>query len=310
MACMQSVIIIGAGPAGCTAALYTARARLSPIVFSGEFPNIPGGQLMLTTSIENFPGFPHGIHGEKLMQLLKEQACNFGAEFIEKNVTNISLQTYPFEIQFDDKTIKSKSIILAMGAEAKLLGIPKEYDLLKSGGGVSTCATCDAAFYIGKKVAIVGGGDTAMEEAIFLSKFATSVTIINRSKSFKASKTMLERARSNSKISFETEEEIIQLHTSNNVLSGIQLKKKQITIDGLFIAIGNIPKTQLVKNQLALDSNEYIITTNKSTATSIPGVFACGDIQDTTYRQAITAAASGCQASIDCEKFLNEKTLI
>ncbi|QQG35070.1 MAG: FAD-dependent oxidoreductase [Deltaproteobacteria bacterium] len=302
---LYNVVIIGAGPAGCTAALYTSRAFLSPLVFSGELPNISGGQLMLTSEVENFPGFPSGIIGEKLMLLLKTQASKFGTIFIEKNVENINLKSYPFEIKYKDNIVQSKSIILAMGSESKMLGLPYEKELIKNGGGVSVCATCDGAFYKNRKVAVVGGGDSAMEEAIFLTKFANSVLIINRNKTFKASKTMLQRAQSNTKISFELEEEVKSLLVEKDILSGLQLKNKCIPIEGLFIAIGHNPKTDLVKGQLPLDDNGYIITLKKSSNTIIPGVFACGDIQDPVYKQAIVASGSGCQAAMDCEKFLN-----
>lgn len=305
---IRNTVIIGSGPAGWTAALYTARATLKPLIFEGSAPNLPGGQLMITSEVENFPGFPKGVMGPELMNLFKEQALRFGTEARTENVVSLDLSKRPFELvsETGDK-ILSQTVILAMGANAKLLGIPQEKELMARGAGVSACATCDGAFYKNLDVAVVGGGDTAFEEAQFLTRFAKSVTLIHRRSDFRASKIMIQRAQENPKISFELEEEVLEILTANNQLSGVRLKHKTLSIQGLFVAIGHQPNSDLVKSQLTLNSVGYVKTLNQSAKTEIDGVFACGDLQDAVYRQAITAAGSGCQAAIDCERFLESQ---
>jgi thioredoxin reductase (NADPH) len=302
---MRNVIIIGSGPAGLTAAIYTARANLNPLVFEGYGA---GGQLMLTTMVENFPGFPEGILGPQLMEDMRKQAERFGAELIRKDVTGVDLSQRPFKIQVEEDTYETKSLIIASGASAKLLGLESEKKLL--GRGVTTCATCDGFFYRGQEVAVVGGGDSAMEEAIFLTKFATKVTVIHRRDKLRASKIMQEKAFKNPKIEFMWNSVIEKVLDENlgkvtgalirNLKTGELIEKK---FSGLFIAIGHTPNTQLFVGQLELDEQGYIITRN-GTHTSVPGVFAAGDVQDHVYRQAITAAGSGCMAAMDVEKFL------
>ncbi|MES2503461.1 MAG: thioredoxin-disulfide reductase [Myxococcota bacterium] len=305
---IQKTVIIGSGPAGWTAALYAARATLAPLVFEGSAPNLPGGQLMITSDVENFPGFPKGIMGPQLMALFKEQAVRFGSETRMENVTELDLSSRPFKVTSENgDVIHAQTVILAMGANAKWIGLPNEKELAAKGAGVSACATCDGAFYKGMDVAVVGGGDTAMEEAQFLTRFAKSVTLIHRRNEFRASKIMIERAEKNPKISFELEEEVQELLTTNNSLSGLRLKNKTISVQGLFVAIGHEPNNSLIKGQLKLDPQGYIQTLAQSAKTEIPGVFACGDLQDSIYRQAITAAGSGCQAAIDCERFLESE---
>lgn len=304
---IQNTVIIGSGPAGWTAALYAARATLKPLIFEGSAPNLPGGQLMITSEVENFPGFPKGILGPELMGLFKEQALRFGTEARTENIVSLDLSKKPFELvsETGDK-IQTKTVILAMGASAKLLGIPKEKELMSKGAGVSACATCDGAFYKNLDVAVVGGGDTAFEEAQFLTRFAKSVILIHRRSDFRASKIMVERAQKNPKIRFELEEEVLEILTEKNQLSGVKLRYKNLDIQGLFIAIGHQPNSQLVKSQLSLNPVGYVKTLNQSAKTEIEGVFACGDLQDAVYRQAITAAGSGCQAAIDCERYLEQ----
>src|SRR3989338_4204003 len=305
---IRNTVIIGSGPAGWTAALYTARATLSPLIFEGASPNLPGGQLMITSEVENFPGFPKGVLGPELMSLFKEQAIRFGVEARSENIISLDLSKRPFELvsETGDK-IQTQTVILAMGANAKLLGIPQEKELMARGAGVSACATCDGAFYRNLDVAVVGGGDTAFEEAQFLTRFAKSVTLIHRRSDFRASKIMIQRAQQNPKISFELEEEVLEILTTNNQLSGVKLKHKTLSVQGLFIAIGHQPNSALVKNYLTLNSVGYVKTLNQSTHTEIEGVFACGDLQDAVYRQAVTAAGSGCQAAIDCERYLESR---
>lgn len=302
---IRKTAIIGSGPAGWTAALYAARATLNPLVFEGSAPNLPGGQLMITSEVENFPGFPKGILGPELMGLFKEQAVRFGTEARTENVTELDLSRRPFKITSETGEVShAQTVILAMGANAKLLGIPNEKELMARGAGVSACATCDGAFYKNLDVAVVGGGDTALEEALFLTRFAKSVTLIHRRLDFRASKIMVTRAQQNPKISFELEEEVQELLISNNQLSGLRLKNKTLQVQGFFVAIGHQPNSDLVKGQISLNPTGYIKTLGQSAKTEIEGVFACGDIQDAVYRQAVTAAGSGCQAAIDCERFL------
>jgi len=304
---VYKVIIIGSGCAGLTAAIYAARADLKPLVIDGYEP---GGQLSLTTMVENYPGFPDGILGPELIENSRKQAQRFGAEFRAGAVTEVDLSKRPFRITAAKESYETETLIVAAGATAKMLGLESERQLL--GHGVSTCATCDGFFYRGKEIAVVGGGDTAMEEATFLTKFASRVTIIHRRNEFRATKIMLDRVRANEKIKFLTpfavdrvsdvdknSVEILHLrHLETGVASELQ-------VAGLFIAIGHEPNTKVFKGLLDMDENGYLITT-RGTLTNIPGVFAAGDVKDHVYRQAVTAAGSGCMAAIDAQKFLEE----
>lgn len=314
---IHKVVVIGSGPAGWTAALYAARATLHPLVFEGAAPNLPGGQLMNTSEVENFPGFPGGVLGPELMELFKKQALRFGARYKTQNVAHIDVSQKPFVVTSEDneKTL-AHTLIISTGANAKLLNIPREKELMAAGAGVSACATCDGAFYKNVDVAVVGGGDSAMEEANFLTRFARSVTIIHRRSDFRASKIMIDRAQANEKIRFEYNQVVEEIITKRSPplnresLSGIRLRNiedqtsKVLDVEGLFVAIGHSPNTDLFKGILNLDEKGYIKTEGKSSKTNIPGVFACGDAQDSVYRQAITAAGSGCMAAIDCERYL------
>ena len=301
------VIIIGTGPAGLTAALYTARADLSPLIFEGPQP---GGQLTITTDVENYPGFPDGIMGPELMDKFREQAVKFGAESIRKMVDKVDLSNRPFKIYSGDVMYEAETVIISTGASAKLLGLESETKLM--GYGVSACATCDGFFFKDKKVFVIGGGDSAMEEATFLTKFASSVTIVHRRDEFKASKIMQDRALNNDKIDViwnSTVEEMIGNPDEGGlekvILRNVQTNKvSEHEIDGLFLGIGHKPNSDIFKNYLNLVDQGYIITTPGTTKTSVEGVFASGDIQDKTYMQAVTAAGSGCMAAIDAEKFL------
>ena len=302
----RKVIIIGSGPAGLTAALYTARANLKPLVFEGEQP---GGQLTITTDVENYPGFPKGIMGPELMDHFREQAKRFGAECHFEHVTKVDFNSNPYRIWVGDKTYSADSIIIATGASAKMLGLDTEKELM--GYGVSACATCDGFFYKDKKVLVVGGGDSAMEEANYLTKFASEVVIIHRRDEFRASKIMIDRALNNSKISVKwnkTVDEIIgdrEYGVSSVVLKDtLNNKLTKEICDGVFMAIGHKPNTDLFKGLIDADEFGYIITKNGSTATNLDGVFACGDVQDRIYRQAVTAAGSGCMSAIDAEHYL------
>lgn len=319
---IHKTIIIGSGPAGFTAALYAARATLSPIVFKGSAPNLPGGQLMMTSEVENFPGFPQGILGPELMAHFEEQAVRFGAVMFDSNIARVDLSKRPFSLHTDnDEEFLTHSVIIATGANAKLLGLPKEKALMASGAGVSACATCDGAFYKGMDVAVVGGGDTAMEEAQFLSRFANSVTIIHRREEFRASKIMVDRAKSNPKIRFLLNKVVDEILAqprpprNSDALVGLALRDTvsnevlTFNTEGLFVAIGHQPNTGLFEKWLALDAKGYIATKGQSSQTEIPGVFACGDVQDSVYRQAITAAGSGCMAAIDAERYLHHLDL-
>ena len=295
----HSVIVIGSGPAGLTAALYAARANLKPVMIEGLEA---GGQLMMTTAVENYPGFADGIMGPDLMAAMREQAQRFGAIMHRGNVTAADLSQRPFRVTTDEQTFLGRTVIVATGASAKLLGLPSERALM--GHGVSTCATCDGFFFRGKPIAVVGGGDSAMEEAIFLTRFASHVTVIHRRKTLRASKIMQDKAFANPKISFEWETEVEDVSDpSEGVLSKIRLRnlvtgtRKDLAVEGLFVAIGHIPNTSLFKGQL----------THDGTRTNIAGVFACGDVQDHSYRQAVTAAGSGCMAAIDAERFLEKE---
>ena len=314
---IHKVVIIGSGPAGWTAALYAARATLRPLLFEGASPNLPGGQLMITSEVENYPGFPRGILGPELMELFKQQAMRFGARVRTENISQVDFSQRPFALTVESgERVLARTVIVSTGANAKLIGLPKEKELMAQGAGVSACATCDGAFYKDVEVAVVGGGDSAMEEANFLTRFATKVTIIHRRENFRASKIMVDRARANPKIHWELDCVVEQILTENRgpfsreALSGLRLKNlktgstKTLAVDGLFIAIGHTPNTELFSKTLGLDEKGYIITDGKSSKTHIPGVFACGDAQDSVYRQAVTAAGSGCAAAIDCERFL------
>ena len=301
---MRNVVIIGSGPAGLTAAVYAARANVSPLLIEGWQS---GGQLTTTTEVENYPGFAKGIMGPELMKEMRTQAERFGTEFLTGDVTAVNLKNNPFSITVDgERTIPAKTIIIATGASAIPIGLKNESRL--TGHGVSTCATCDGFFFRGKELIVVGGGDSAMEEAIFLTKFATKVSIVHRRDKLRASKIMQDRAIKNEKISFiwnAVVEDII----GAEVVTGVRLKNtvtgktSEMSCAGVFVAIGHRPNTTIFAGQLAMDENGYI-RTEKGTATSVRGVFAAGDVQDSTYRQAVTAAGSGCMAAIDAERFL------
>src|SRR5947209_6013479 len=302
---LRNVIVIGSGPAGLTAALYTARANLKPLLIEGLEA---GGQLMLTTLVENWPGFRDGIMGPDLMADMRAQSERFGAQIIRGNVTSVDLLSYPFVVATADGVHKSRALIIATGASARFLGLPSERALL--GHGVSTCATCDGYFFRGKPIAVVGGGDSAMEEAIFLTKFASHVTVVHRRATLRASKIMQDKAFANPKISFEWNAEVEEIQDSGKgevtamvLRSNLTGERKSIPVEGVFVAIGHTPNTSLFKGQVETDVNGYIVT-HSGTRTSIPGVFACGDVQDHIYRQAVTAAGSGCMAAIDAEKYL------
>jgi thioredoxin reductase (NADPH) len=301
----RNVIIIGSGPAGLTAALYSARANLKPLLIEGLEA---GGQLMLTTLVENWPGFRDGIMGPELMADMRAQAERFGAEIVRGNVTAVDLLAYPFAVKTADAAYRSRALIVATGASARLLGLHSERALL--GHGVSTCATCDGYFFRGKPIAVVGGGDSAMEEAIFLTKFASKVTVVHRRAALRASKIMQDKAFANARISFEWNTEIEDIaDTGRGEVTGMRLRnsvtgeRKEIAVDGVFVAIGHTPNTALFAGQIDTDTNGYIVT-HSGSRTSVPGVFAAGDVQDHQYRQAVTAAGSGCMAAIDAEKYL------
>jgi thioredoxin reductase (NADPH) len=307
----HKVLIIGSGPAGLTAAIYAARANLEPMVIEGEPSSTsdqPGGQLMLTTEVENFPGFENGVMGPELMMNMKKQAARFNAEFLSVMSTDVDLSKKPFKVTASNGiTYEADSVIISTGASAKWLGLPKEKEL--TGRGVSTCATCDGFFYRDKIVHVVGGGDTAMEDATFITKFAKKVYIIHRKDTLRASKPMQERAFNNPKIEFIWDSTVTEIHNNESGVNGITVENlktgvKQIRdTDGLFYAIGHTPNTGFLKGQINLDQHGFINTQN-GPETNIPGVFACGDVQDSYYRQAITAAGSGCQAAIKAERFL------
>jgi thioredoxin reductase (NADPH) len=304
------VIIIGSGPAGLTAAIYAARANLAPLVIEGEPSSTsdqPGGQLMLTTEVENFPGFPEGIMGPELMMKFREQAARFGTTYVTSKVTSIETAQRPFVVHTREASYTADAVIVATGAQSLMLGLDAEERLM--GHGLSTCATCDGFFFRGHDIAVVGGGDSALEEALFLTKFASSVTLIHRRDTLRASKIMQDRAHANPKMKFQWNSQVVDLKGENkvegalvrNLLDGTE---SVLPITGIFIAIGHVPNTGLFTGVLDMEGSGYLITRPNSTYTNIDGVFACGDVQDHTYRQAITAAGSGCMAAIDAERWL------
>lgn len=299
-------VIIGTGPAGLTSAIYLARANMDPLVIEGMEP---GGQLTTTTEVENFPGFPEGILGPELMDNMRKQAERFGAQFKNGWVDSIDLAERPFHIKVEgQEEITADSVIISTGASAKYLGIPGEKENV--GRGVSTCATCDGFFFRNKKIVVVGGGDSAMEEANFLTRFASSVTIVHRRDQLRASKIMQDRAKGNEKIKWALNRSPLEVIADDQGVKGLKVHNNEtgqdelVEADGVFIAIGHTPNTAFLQNQITLDAGGYIACNPGTTETNIPGVFACGDVQDTKYRQAITAAGSGCMAAMDCEKYL------
>ncbi|REK67850.1 MAG: thioredoxin-disulfide reductase [Cohnella sp.] len=303
---MRKTIIIGTGPAGLTAAIYLARANLNPLVIEGPEP---GGQLTTTTEVENFPGFPEGILGPELMDNMRKQAERFGAEFIRGWVTKVDLSKRPFTLTVEGVgELQAESVIVSTGASAKYLGIPGEKENV--GRGVSTCATCDGFFYRGKKIIVVGGGDSAMEEANFLTRFASEVVLVHRRNELRASKIMQDRARANEKISWSLNRTPLEVVADVTGVKGLKVRNNEtgqeelIEAQGVFVAIGHTPNTKFLDGQLETDEAGYLVVKPGSTETSVPGVFACGDVQDTKYRQAISAAGTGCMAALDCERFL------
>jgi thioredoxin reductase (NADPH) len=303
---MRNMVIIGSGPAGLTAAIYAARANLQPLLIEGKEP---GGQLTLTTLVENYPGFADGIMGPDLMDAMRKQAQRFGAEVVSSYVHAVKLKEHPFRVYYGDQEVLTKTVVISTGSSAKLIGLETELQLM--GHGVSTCATCDGFFYRGKEIAVVGGGDSAMEEATFLTKFATKVSVIHRREVLRASKIMQDRALKNPKIQFVLNTVVEEvLGSKENGVEALKLRNVktrdsfQLKVDGLFIAIGHNPNTEIFKGQIDLDAQGYIKTQPDSTRTNIPGVFACGDVQDPVFRQAVTAAGNGCMAAIEAERWL------
>lgn len=302
---MEKLIIIGSGPAGHTAAIYAARAELAPLMFEGR---TPGGQLMLTTDVENFPGFSKGIMGPEMMELFKAQSARFGTRMVADDVTSVDFSARPFTVKTSTETYQAEAVIVSTGATAMWLGLPSEKEY--SGRGVSACATCDGFFFKGKNIVVVGGGDSAMEEANFLTRFASSVTVVVRREELRASKIMQDRAKSNPKISFVWNSEIQEILGDGQKVTGVKIhnlktdEMSELGVEGVFIAIGHKPNTDLFKGQLDLDEKGYIVTKPGSTLTNVEGVFAAGDVADHYYRQAITAAGTGCMAAIDAERWL------
>jgi thioredoxin reductase (NADPH) len=303
----RDVVIIGSGCAGHTAALYAARANLKPLVLEGHEP---GGQLSLTTLVENFPGFPEGIQGPELIENMRKQAGRFGAQYQLGHVVSADLSQRPFALNLGKETIHARTLIIASGASARWLGLPSEQALI--GHGVSSCATCDGFFFSGKDIAVIGGGDSAMEEAIFLTRFATKVTLIHRRDQFRASKIMLDRAQQNKKIDFLTDTLVEEVNdVSKKEVTSLKLrnmktdKRWDLPTSAMFLGIGHIPNARMFEGQLETDADGYLVTTN-NIFTRVPGVYACGDVQDRRYRQAITAAGTGCMAALEAERFLEE----
>lgn len=311
---MENVVIIGSGPAGYTAAIYAARANLKPLIFAGEPHDVmlPGGQLMLTSEVENYPGFPEGVQGPELMEKFKAQAERFGTRIEMKDVTRVDFARRPLEVYSGDQVVRTKTVIIATGASSRWLGLPSEKALFKR--GVTSCATCDGFFHRGKPVVVVGGGDSALEEALFLSRMCESVTVVHRRDTLRASRIMQQRAFENPKIRFVWDSVVTEvLDVAQGKVTGVRVRhlktnaEQVIACTGLFVAIGHEPNTALFRGQLELDAKGYIVTKPGSTYTSVPGVFAAGDVADHVYRQAVTAAGTGCMAAIDAERWLESE---